>query len=213
MIRRISFALVAISLASCAQTKEEFDESRPDSTTAAGNSTTKTEEHADAPESSTVAPNLIADCVDYVRFGAFTGNALLVSMWNDATQDAATLWAHCDQLGRSNLVGLKNMSAQWIEVEALVEASQATLATQLTVPQVAPQTPPPTNPPPAPVAAQAPSSPCDPNYTGCVPIASDVDCNGGTGDGPAYTAGPVTVIGSDIYELDRDADGQACEGT
>ena len=64
--------------------------------------------------------------------------------------------------------------------------------------------------PPPPPPAQAPSG-CDPNYTGCVPIASDVDCAGGTGNGPAYANGPVQVIGSDIYDLDRDHDGTACE--
>lgn len=53
---------------------------------------------------------------------------------------------------------------------------------------------------------------CDPNYGGaCVPIASDVDCAGGSGNGPAYVTGPVTVIGSDIYGLDRDGDGIGCE--
>lgn len=36
---------------------------------------------------------------------------------------------------------------------------------------------------------------CDPNYSGCVPIASDVDCLGGPGNGPAYVKGPVRVIG------------------
>jgi hypothetical protein len=30
-----------------------------------------------------------------------------------------------------------------------------------------------------------PPSGCDPNYSGCVPIAKDVDCEGGSGDGPA----------------------------
>lgn len=55
-------------------------------------------------------------------------------------------------------------------------------------------------------------SPCDPNYSGaCVPIASDVDCAGGSGNGPAYVSGPVYVIGFDIYDLDRDGDGVACE--
>ena len=58
----------------------------------------------------------------------------------------------------------------------------------------------------------APSGPkCDPNYSGCVPIASDVDCAGGSGDGPAYVEGPINVIGTDIYGLDRDKDGIACE--
>jgi hypothetical protein len=52
---------------------------------------------------------------------------------------------------------------------------------------------------------------CDPNYSGCVPIASDVDCSGGSGNGPAYVRGPVTVVGSDIYDLDRDNDGVGCE--
>jgi resuscitation-promoting factor RpfB len=53
---------------------------------------------------------------------------------------------------------------------------------------------------------------CDPNYSGaCVPIASDVDCAGGSGNGPAYVQGPVQVIGTDIYGLDRDSDGIGCE--
>jgi hypothetical protein len=53
---------------------------------------------------------------------------------------------------------------------------------------------------------------CDPNYSGaCVPIASDVDCAGGSGDGPAYVQGPVRVIGRDIYDLDRDGDGIGCD--
>ncbi len=53
---------------------------------------------------------------------------------------------------------------------------------------------------------------CDPNYAGaCVPTASDVDCAGGSGNGPAYVRGPVYVIGRDIYGLDRDGDGVACE--
>ena len=53
---------------------------------------------------------------------------------------------------------------------------------------------------------------CDPNYSGaCVPIASDVDCAGGSGNGPAYVQGPVQVIGEDIYGLDDDDDGIACD--
>jgi uncharacterized protein YabE (DUF348 family) len=56
------------------------------------------------------------------------------------------------------------------------------------------------------------ASRCDPNYSGaCVPIASDVDCAGGSGNGPAYVRGPVRVVGTDIYDLDRDGDGIACD--
>ncbi|MFJ8894415.1 G5 domain-containing protein [Leifsonia sp. NPDC102414] len=75
--------------------------------------------------------------------------------------------------------------------------------------QPAPPAPPaPAAPPAAPPAAGG----CDPNYTGaCVPIASDVDCAGGSGNGPAYVQGPVQVVGSDIYDLDRDGNGVGCE--
>lgn len=67
----------------------------------------------------------------------------------------------------------------------------------------------------APVAKPEPAANtnnCDPNYSGgCVPIDSDVDCAGGSGNGPSYVRGPVTVVGSDIYGLDRDNDGLGCE--
>ncbi len=52
---------------------------------------------------------------------------------------------------------------------------------------------------------------CDANYTPCVPIASDVDCAGGGGNGPAYVDGPVRIVGGDPYDLDRDGDGVACD--
>jgi hypothetical protein len=55
---------------------------------------------------------------------------------------------------------------------------------------------------------------CDPNYEGaCIPIASDVDCAGGSGNGPVYVRGPlkIIVVGRDIYDLDRDSDGVICE--
>lgn len=62
------------------------------------------------------------------------------------------------------------------------------------------------------IGTYVPKSNCDPNYSGaCVPIASDVDCLGGNGNGPAYVKGPVIVIGSDIYGLDRDGNGIGCE--
>lgn len=64
--------------------------------------------------------------------------------------------------------------------------------------------------PPPPAAAP---SGCDPNYAdACVPIASDVDCAGGKGNGPAYFDGVARVVGRDIYKLDGDGDGWACNG-
>ena len=54
---------------------------------------------------------------------------------------------------------------------------------------------------------------CHPSYKGaCLPIGEgDVDCAGGSGDGPHYVRGPIYVVGPDEYELDRDGDGVACE--
>lgn len=61
-------------------------------------------------------------------------------------------------------------------------------------------------------AAHAQSGECHPSYEWvCVPYASDVDCAGGSGNGPAYVSGPVKVVGPDVYGLDRDGDGIACE--
>ena len=61
-------------------------------------------------------------------------------------------------------------------------------------------------------APEPEASGCDPNYSGCVPIARDVDCAGGSGDGPAYVKGPVRVIGKDIYGLDKGGEpGIGCE--
>ena len=56
------------------------------------------------------------------------------------------------------------------------------------------------------------SQECHPSYARvCVPVASDVDCAGGSGNGPEYVRGPVEVVGPDVYDLDRDGDGIACE--
>lgn len=63
----------------------------------------------------------------------------------------------------------------------------------------------------APPPVAPPSSSCDPNYSGCVPVASDVDCAGGSGNGPAYASGVVQVLGYDIYDLDADGDGYGCD--
>jgi hypothetical protein len=52
---------------------------------------------------------------------------------------------------------------------------------------------------------------CTPGYSPCIPPGPDVDCAGGSGNGPRYVQGPVTVTGSDPYGLDSDHDGIGCE--
>jgi hypothetical protein len=91
------------------------------------------------------------------------------------------------------------------------ETARAEVGSALTTPAVNEVTSVGTKKPYVAPAPRAKASNCDSNYSGCVPIASDVDCAGGSGNGPAYVSGPVQVIGSDIYGLDRDGDGIGCE--
>lgn len=62
--------------------------------------------------------------------------------------------------------------------------------------------------------ARADDVSCYANYLwACIPlVGGDVDCFGGTGDGPRYV-GPVYVVDitDDIFELDRDHDHLGCE--
>ena len=51
---------------------------------------------------------------------------------------------------------------------------------------------------------------CTPGYKPCIPVGPDVDCRNGQGDGPRYTS-RVEVFGDDVYGLDRDGDGLACD--
>ena len=56
---------------------------------------------------------------------------------------------------------------------------------------------------------------CTPGYSPCIPNkASDVDCYGGSGNGPRYTKRGVVYHvkrGYDRYRLDADHDGLGCE--
>jgi micrococcal nuclease len=65
-----------------------------------------------------------------------------------------------------------------------------------------------------PTTAAAPAGGCHASYAGaCVPTGfSDVDCAGGSGNGPGYvSAKNFRVVGPDVYGLDADGDGVACE--
>jgi hypothetical protein len=52
----------------------------------------------------------------------------------------------------------------------------------------------------------SPGGRCEPGYTSCLPVTSDLDC----GDIPDSKK-PIHVTGSDPYRLDGDGDGIACE--
>ena len=58
-----------------------------------------------------------------------------------------------------------------------------------------------------PAIAPSPSTGCDLNYAGCVPLyPPDLNCS----DIKALGLAPVTVIGKDPHKLDGDGDGKAC---
>ncbi len=63
--------------------------------------------------------------------------------------------------------------------------------------------------PTPPAMVPPPSTNCQ-GYDPCITPGPDVDCAGGSGNGPRYT-GPVRVYGSDPYGLDSDGDGYGCE--
>jgi len=93
-------------------------------------------------------------------------------------------------------------STTWTTVEPSFQLDSA---------EIPPDGLPPVEPPPAQREQPPEVGNCNPNYDPCVPNDSDVDCAGGRGNGPSYVAGPVRVIGHDVYKLDRDGDGIGCE--
>lgn len=54
---------------------------------------------------------------------------------------------------------------------------------------------------------------CDPAYPGvCLKDGiGDYDCAGGSGNGPNYVSGPISVRAPDPFRLDADHDGIGCE--
>lgn len=77
-----------------------------------------------------------------------------------------------------------------------------------TVPKPAsPKKPQRTVPPPK------PQGNCNPSYPSkCLKDGiGDYDCSSGSGNGPNYVVGPLTVRGADPFKLDADHDGVGCE--
>ena len=116
-----------------------------------------------------------------------------------AADKAAADKAAADKAAADQAAAAQAAAAKAAAEKAAADRAAADAAAAKLVPKAA-----------VPAAPQAQSN-CDPNYSGCVPVASDVDCAGGKGNGPAYVRGPVTVTGSDIYGLDSDGDGVGCE--
>ncbi len=155
-----------------------------------------------------VEPRLLDRCVDYVQFQVYVGDAAALAIWDRAGQSADGLRTECQILAVADEPTVRGMSDEMDRLDAFVAAAVPPSTTTTTTITSPPLPVPPTTP--QSVVTTAPDGGCDPNYAGCVPIASDVDCAGGTGNGPAYVSGPVQVVGNDIYGLDRDGNGVGC---
>jgi len=141
----------------------------------------------------TVDPGLMADCVEFTQTAAYVGNFDYTGLWDEAGHDADVLRGMCAEF---SVETLESIAADRADFDLYV-ASATTLS-----------------PPPLPFAAGAAveTGPCSSSYSGaCVPMASDVDCGGGEGDGPAFLWEVATVVSGDPYGLDSDGDGLACE--
>lgn len=124
--------------------------------------------------------------------------------YEQTTQNDATLEAGKTALGTVGQNGTRTRTYE-VTLTDRIETARKLVKDEITTQPVAEITRVGTKAPPV-------TSSCDPNYSGaCVPIASDVDCGGGRGNGPAYVYGTVRVVGTDIYGLDRDGNGYGCE--
>ena len=117
--------------------------------------------------------------------------------------------------GEVSLAVAQQAIVHWdtVDVATLVSTTTTTTAPTTTTTTTAPATTvPPTTVPPvtAPATTVSVAPDCTPGYDPCIPPGPDVDCAGGTGNGPRYVTGPVYVTGSDPYDLDRDGDGVGC---
>jgi len=75
----------------------------------------------------------------------------------------------------------------------------------------APITLPPTEAPtPAPTAPPQAACHSSTRVLALIRMRATTTCAGGSGNGPYYT-GPVRVVGADVFDLDRDGDGNGCE--
>ena len=146
--------------------------------------TTPTGPVADADDAPDVV--LVAACEEWIRFQSYVGDPEGVELWNAAGGTEAGVAATCTDMARSD-TGRVEVMQEELDLMAEAAAAEASAAASTTL---------------------APG--CHPDYGDCLPIVTDIDCQG-AGDGPVFVALSVIVFGDDPYELDGDQDGLACE--
>jgi hypothetical protein len=103
------------------------------------------------------------------------------------------------------------------EVAAPPVTEETTATTRKPTTATTRKPPPPTTAAPTTVTTSAAPT-CNANYSACLSKSTDYDCIGKAGDpdwqrgdGPNFVSGPITVTGSDVFDLDVDGNGIACE--
>jgi hypothetical protein len=74
----------------------------------------------------TVPGAQVQDCVDYVQFGAYVGEADMVAAWDAAGHDVDRLRDNCVSLGRGDPAALTALSERRRAVDAYLAASSTT---------------------------------------------------------------------------------------
>jgi len=203
----------AVGLTACGESSSGAATTPAAATTVATTSTTST---TVAPTTTVdPRPGLVEACVELVKFAAQTGDAMREQFWIAAGRTDEGLRAACDRFVDDEPAQAAAMRVEWDQItEFLAAASGSTTTTTIggdvsaAVPTVASTTPAPAGPMPTVPTADRP---CHPNYSPCLPVTFDIDCEGRGEDGPIFTIGPVIVSRGDPYELDPDGDGIACD--
>ena len=93
----------------------------------------------------------VEKCVTYVQFAAFTADAAMSKIWDDAGQNVAQLTQDCVELGRSDPAELTRIADAQTQLDAFF-AANGTSTTSTSLPRAATTT---TLPAPTPTAAES----------------------------------------------------------
>jgi len=85
-----------------------------------------------------ISASVVSDCVAYVTYGAFTGNQILLDLWNAAGQDESAMRDDCENIGRADYATLNGMAKAWQDIDAYIAGVQAAEAAAAATTQPAP---------------------------------------------------------------------------
>ena len=166
----------------------------------------------------TVPAGQIQDCVDYVQYGAYTGNALLLGIWKQAEQDVVKLRATCTSIGVSDPSSLAAMSSQWTAIKTYIAAGQTS---QPTTSPTSPLTPTPPSVAPLPPVTTQPAATTQPQRNTLPPTRSpspttcadgsyvnvDGNCIPGPRPAPSAPAGATAQCNDGTYSFSQNRSG------